>query len=177
MKLVYGCFILIILSMNYSSIEGRTFFVSDYGAYPDDNLDDTKEIQLAINEAIHSGSVSDIVFGYGIYAISSTIIILNATNLTIIGAGVDNTFLIGYNEVTIFSAQYCEGLKLTSFSIDYNPLPFTAGYIVDVNDKYLDLQVVSPHQTDINRQVQAILRYDPVQMRPAYGSNTYEIYQ
>ena len=163
--------------MSYSSIEGRTFFVSDYGAHPDDNLDDSNGIQLAINEAIHSGSVSDIVFGYGIYAISSTITVINATNLTIIGAGADNTFLIGYNEVSIFFAQYCEGLKLTSFSIDYNPLPFTAGYVVDVNDKYLDVQVVPPHQTDINRQVQAILRYDPVQMRPAFGLDTYEIYQ
>ena len=163
--------------MSYSSIEGRTFFVSDYGAHPDDNIDDTDGIQLAINEAIHSGSVSDIVFGYGIYAISSTITIINATDLTIIGAGVDNTFLIGYNEVTIFAAQHCEGLKLTSFSIDYNPLPFTAGYIVDVNDKYLDVQVVPPHQTDINRQVHGILRYDPIQMRPAFGLDTYEIYQ
>ena len=163
--------------MSYSSIEGRTFFVSDYGAYPDDNIDDTNGIQLAINEAIHSGSVSDIVFGYGIYAISSTIEVINATNLTIIGAGADNTFLIGYNEVIIFLAQYCKGLKLTSFSIDYNPLPFTAGYVVDVNDKYLDVQVVPPHQTDINRQVQTILRYDPVQMRPAFGLDTYEIYQ
>ena len=163
--------------MNYSSIEGRTFFVSDYGAHPDDNIDDTHGIQLAINEAIHSGSVSDIVFGYGIYAISSTITVINATNLTIIGAGVDNTFLIGYNEIGIFLAKYCEGLKLTSFSIDNNPLPFTAGYVVDVNDKYLDVQVVPPHQTDINRQVHAILRYDPVQMRPAFGSDTYEIYQ
>ena len=163
--------------MSYPSIEGKTFFVSDYGAHPDDNIDDTDGIQLAINEAIHSESVSDIVFGYGIYAISSTIVIINATNLTIIGAGVDNTFLIGYNEVTIFSAQYSEGLKLTSFSIDYNPLPFTAGYIVDVSDKYLDVQVVPPHQTDINRQVQAILRYDPIQMRPAFGLDTYEIYQ
>ena len=177
MKLVYGWFILIILSMKYPSIEGKTFFVSDYGAYPDDDLDDTNGIQLAINEAINYGLVSDIVFGYGIYAISSTILISNATNLTITGQGIDQTFLIGYNQVSIFSAQYCQGLKLTSFSIDYNPLPFTAGYVVNVNDKYLDVQVVPPHQTDIDRQVQAILRYDPVQMRPAFGPNTYEIYQ
>jgi hypothetical protein len=177
MKLVYGWFILLILSMMYSSTEGRIFYVSDYGAYPDDNLDDTNGIQLAINEAINSGSVSDIIFGYGIYGISSTILISNATDFTITGEGIDKTFLIGYNEVTIFSAQYCQGLKLTSFSIDYNPLPFTAGYVVDVNDTYLDVQVVPPHQADIDRQVQAILRYDPVQMRPAFGPNTYEIYQ
>jgi hypothetical protein len=163
--------------MIYSSIEGKTFFVSDYGAYPDDDLDDTNGIQLAINEAIKYGLVSDIIFGYGIYAISSTISISNATNLTIKGEGIDQTFLIGYNQIAIFYILYCQGLTLTSFSIDYNPLPFTAGYVVNVDDKYLDVQVVPPHQTDIDRQVQAILRYDPVHMRPAFGPNTYEIYQ
>jgi hypothetical protein len=163
--------------MKYSSVEGKTFLVSDYGAYPDDDLDDAIAIQSAINDAINYGLVSDIVFGYGIYAISSSISIYNATNLTIIGQGIDQTFLIGYNEIAIFFVQYCQGIKLTSFSIDYDPFPFTAGYVVDVNDQYLDVQIVPPHQTDVGRQVQAILRYDPVQMRPAFGPDTYEMSQ
>ena len=70
MKSIYGLFLLTIFSIKYSSIGGKTFFVSGYGAYPHDNID---------------GAVNDIVFGYGIYTISSTIIISNATNLTIIG--------------------------------------------------------------------------------------------
>jgi hypothetical protein len=177
MKLSYGWFVLIFLSMKYQSIRGKIFFVSDYGAYPDDDIDDTNAIQLAINQAISDGLESEIVFGYGIYAISSTIFIFNANNLTIMGQGIDQTFLIGYNPVSIFSAHSCQGLKLTLFSIDFNPLPFTAGYVVDVNDKYLDVQIVSPHQTDIDRRVQGLLRYDPVHMRPAFGPNTYEIYQ
>ncbi|CAF4072671.1 unnamed protein product [Adineta steineri] len=177
MKLIYSWFVLIILSINFVSIRGKTFFVSDYNAYPNDDLDDTHGIQLAINEAIKYGLVSDIIFGYGVYTISSTIAISNAINLTITGQGMDETFLIGSYQITIFTAYSCQGLKLTSFSIDYNPLPFTAGYIVDVNDKYLDLQVVPPHQTDIDRKIGTILRYDPIQKRPAFGSNTYEIYQ
>jgi hypothetical protein len=163
--------------MKFHSIGGKMFFVSDYGAYPDDDLDDTNGIQSAITDAIKYGLDSEVDFGYGIYAISSTISILNATNLTIKGQGIDQTFLIGYNQITIFYFQYCEGLELTSFSIDYNPLPFTAGYVVNVNDNYLDVQVVPPHQTDVDRQVKGILRYDPMQMRPAFGPNTYEIYQ
>ena len=163
--------------MRYSSSEGKTFFVADYGASPDDGFDDTMAIQLAINEAIKYGSVSDIVFGNGIYTISSTISILNSTDLTIKGQGIDQTFLIGTNSSTIFLIQSCQGIKLTSFSIDYNPLPFTAGYVINVDQKYIDVEVVSPHQTDAGRQVQAILRYDPVEMRPAFGPHTYEIYQ
>jgi len=151
-----------LISILYSYATGLTFSVSNYGAYPNDNLDDTNGIQSAINDAIKYGLYNEIDFGYGTYAISSTILIFNATNLTVKGEGIDQTFLIGYNQVTIFYAQYCEGLQLTSFSIDYNPLPFTAGYVVNVGDKYLDVQVVLPHQTDVNQQVRAIRRYDPV---------------
>ncbi|CAF3647645.1 unnamed protein product [Rotaria socialis] len=177
MKFNYRWLFLIISSMNYVSSEGHTFLVSDYGVYPNDDLDDTIGIQLAVNAAIKHGFASDIIFEYGIYTITSTILIMNATDLTIRGQGADQTYLIGYNQVSMFFTQYCQALTLTSFSIDYNPLPFTAGYVVNVDDKYLDIKVVPPHQADINRQVQAILRYDPIEMRPAFGPNTYEIYQ
>ena len=79
--------------------------------------------------------------------------------------------------MSIFFVQYCQGLTISSLSIDFDPFPFTAGYVVNVNDTYLDVQVQPPHRTDIGRQVQAILRYDPIEMRPAFGPNTYEIYQ
>ena len=177
MNLVYECFVLMILSLEYSSIEGKTFFVSDFGAHPNDDFDDTNAIQLAVNEAINYGLTSDIVFGDGIYSISSTIFIRNTTNLTIMGQGIDQTSLIGTSPVAIFSAYFCQGLKLTLFSIDYDPLPFTAGYVVEVNEKYLDIQIVPPHRADIGRQVHGFYRYDPVQMRPAFGPNTYGVYQ
>ena len=168
---------MIITLIRYSSIEGKTFFVGHYGGFAHDHLDDTMSIQLTINEAIKSGSVSEIVFGKGIYRISSTISIFNATDLTIRGEGIDQTLLIGMNSSSIFLVEYCQRIKLSSFSIDYNPLPFTAGYVVHVDQKYIDVQVVPPHQTDVGRQIQAILRYDPVEMRPAFGRHTYEIYQ
>jgi hypothetical protein len=97
--------------------------------------------------------------------------------LTITGQGIDQTFLIGNVPTSIFTIQSCQGLTISSLSIDFDPLPFTAGYVLHVNETYLDLQVQPPHQTDLNRQVGAILRYDPMAMRPAFGPNTYEIYQ
>lgn len=177
MQFVCGWFIFIILSVRSEASRPKRFFVHDYGAYPNDGIDDSKAIQAAVNDAIEYGSVSDIHFDYGNYSITTTTFIHDATNINVIGKGIDQTFLIGNKQVSIFSAQNCQGLVFTSFSIDYDPLPFTAGYVVNVNDQFLDVQVVPPHQTDVDRQVQAILRYDPVQMRPAYGSNTYEIYQ
>ena len=174
---VYRWFILIIVLINYRSIEGKTFFVSDYGAYPNDNLDDTNAIQRAIDEAAKDRMPREIAFGPGIYTIFATIFITNASDLTVRGAGIDQTFLIAYNQVAILHLLYSERLTLTALSIDYDPLPFTAGYVVNVNDTYIDVQVVPPHQTDVDRQIRAILRYDPVHMRPAFGPNAYEIYQ
>jgi hypothetical protein len=177
MKLISYYLLLIIFSNEYLNVISLIFPVSRYGSYPNDNLDDTKGIQLAVNEAINSGLNNSIIFGYGIYNLSSEITILNATNLTIIGEGIDKTYLIGNSRSSIFLVEYCQGLTISSLSIDYDPLPFTGGYVINVNETYLDLQVELPHQTNINEQVQAILRYDPIEMRPAFGLNTYEIYQ
>lgn len=177
LKMNYVIFFLLITVRLSSIVESRIFFVSDYGAYGNDDYDDTKAIQAAIDDAIHINVTSEIDFGDGIYKISSPIIIVNATNITVKGVGMNETFLIGYEQIAIFNIRNSQRIKLTAFSIDYDPLPFTAGYVVDVNDTYLDVQIVAPHQADVGRQVQAILRYDPIQMRPAFGLNTYEISQ
>jgi hypothetical protein len=177
MKVIYQWLILMVLCTKCLSIEGATFLVSDYGAYPNDDIDDTTEIQAAVDAAIKYRLNSTISFGYGTYNLSGTIVITNATNLTITGQGMDQTLLLGNMPMSLFFAQYCNGLTIRSLSIDFDPLPFTAGYIVNVNDAYLDVQVQPPHRTDINRQVLGIHRFDQVEMRPAFGPNTYEIYQ
>jgi hypothetical protein len=159
------------------SIQGKVFFVSDYGAYPNDDIDDANSIQLAIDAAINFGINNSVIFGSGTYYLSAALTISNGTNLIITGEGIDQTWLIGTGPISIFSVKYCNGIKITSLSIDFDPLPFTAGYVVNVNNSYLDVQVQPPHQTDIDRQVHGILRYDPLHMRPAFGPNTYEIYQ
>ncbi|CAF1467412.1 unnamed protein product [Rotaria sordida] len=114
-------------------------------------------IQLAVSEAIKSGLHNSVVFGFGTYNLSSEIIVSYANNLTVIGQGIDKTFLIGNSPSSIFSIKSCQGLIITSLSIDFDPLPFTAGYVVN--------------------QVEAILRYDPIAMRPAFDPNTYDMYQ
>jgi hypothetical protein len=159
------------------SIQRQPFYVSNFGAYPNDTIDDAKAIQLAVNIAINSGLNSTIIFGYGTYNLASTINITNATNLTITGQGMDQTLLIGNAPIIIFFAEYCNGLTIRSLSVDFNPLPFTAGYVVNVNNTYLDVQVQLLHRTDIHRQVHSIFRYDPIEMRPAYGSKAYQIFQ
>ncbi|CAF5081905.1 unnamed protein product [Rotaria sp. Silwood1] len=80
-----------------------------FDAYPKDNIDDSNEIQLVIYEAISYGLNVTIAFGFGI----------------------DQTLLIGTSIMSIFYAQYFNGLKITSLSIDFDPLSFTTGYVVN----------------------------------------------
>ena len=176
--LILTWFILIGLTRRcLSSIQRTIFHVSNFGAYPNDNIDDTNGIQSAINTVISSGLNSTIIFGYGTYNLSATINITNATNLIITGQGMDQTLLVGNNPLSTFSALYCQGLIIRSLSIDFDPFPFTAGYVVNTSDTYLDVRVQSPHRPDINRKVVSFFRYDPIEMRPAYGSQAYQIFQ
>jgi hypothetical protein len=177
MTCIYGWFTLIILLMKCTYIIGAIFPVSKYGAYSNDNIDDSNAIQLTIDAAISYGLNSTVIFGAGIYNLSSTITIRNATNLTVTGQGMDKTFLVGNFPIQILLVEYCQGTTISSLSIDFDPLPFTAGYVVNVNDTFIDVQVKPPHRADIGQQIDAILRYDPRQMRPAFGPNTYELYR
>ncbi|UJR12269.1 hypothetical protein I4U23_016446 [Adineta vaga] len=174
---IFNWLTFISLCIKCLSIRGEIFYVSTFGAFSDDNIDDTTGIQLTIKTAINYGPNNIVIFGFGIYNLSSSIIISNATNLTVQGQGIDQTFLIGNLPLEIFSVQNCEELTISLLSIDFDPLPFTAGYIVNVNDTYIDVKIQPPHRADVDKQIRSILRYDPVHMRPAFGQNTYEIYQ
>ena len=165
-----------VLSVLFFVVEAKVFSVSDYGAYPNDNIEDSDGIQMAVNSAISDGFSSTISFGTGTYSLSSTINITNVTNLTITGQGTDQTFLIGTVPMTMFIAQFGQGLTIRSLSIDFDPLPFTGGYVVNVSDAFIDIQIQPPHQIDVAYQVGSLLRYDPVEMRPAFGPNTYVYY-
>jgi hypothetical protein len=176
MVLTSNWLIIIVLLIKCLLIQGKTFHVSNFGAYPNDDIDDTREIQSAINTAINYGLNSTIVFGYGTYNLSAPITIINATNLTIQGQGIDQTFLIGNVPITIFWVVFGTGVTIRSLSIDFDPLSFTAGYVVNVNDAYIDVRVQPPHRADVGRQIKFIIRYDLVEMRPAFGPNTYAFY-
>jgi hypothetical protein len=170
--------VIILLSVTIQNSRQMTFSVSTYGGYPNDNLDDTYSIQLATNAAIQNGPNNLVLFQSGQYDLNATIGIYGSINLTISGAGISDTLLLGHSPTQIFACGGGSMLTLTSFSIDYYPLAFTAGYVVNVSSTTsMDVQIVAPHSVDIGGQVQAILRYDTTLRRPAIGLQTYEIYQ
>ena len=174
---MHGYCILFITLIQCFNLEGLTFDVTTYGAYPNDGIDDSNATQIAIHLASTNGSNNIVLFQSGTYDFSSLVYIYSAVNLTVMGQGMQQTLLLGHAPTTIFVMMNCQRLTIGSFAIDFNPLPFTAGYVVNVASSYLDMQVVSPHQPDVGQTVRTILRYDPILMRPAIGSAAYEIYQ
>lgn len=171
------CVLFIYIWALSSSVDGSIFHVSNFGAYSNDTIDDTKAIQSAVDTAISHGVNNTIILGNGTYYLLSTIEIYNATNLTIQGQGMNQTLLIGTTARSIFYGEYCHGLTISSLSIEYYPYPFTAGYLIAVNNTYLDVKIEPPHQPDADRQVVSLFRFDPVAMRPAFGLSAYQFYQ
>jgi len=51
----------------------------------------------------------------------------------------DQTLLVSNIPITIFIAQSGKGLTISSLLIDFDPLPFKGGYVVQVNDTYIDV--------------------------------------
>lgn len=103
LKLILYLLVLIEIS---SKLDARIFNVSDYGAFPNDDLDDSNGIPNATVAAIADGSNNILQFDLGKYLLSRTISILNGTNLTIHGQGKDETLLVGTEGKVLF--VYCQ---------------------------------------------------------------------
>jgi hypothetical protein len=177
MGFLHKFYIIFIISIQFLDLDGRVYNVSTYGGYPNDNNDDTSAVQHAINAAIYNGANNVVQFQAGTYDLTSTLSIYAANGLTVMGQCTQQTLLLVHSQIALFTVTSSQQVTFISFAIDFMPLPFTAGYVVNVQSSYLDVQVVSPQLADVGLTVGAILRYDTTLMRPAIGPRTYEIYQ
>lgn len=173
--------IAVVLLLVFSdTANGREFSVLSFGAIPNDGVDDTRSVQAAVDAAIAAGPDHAVVFPPGMFNISATIELNNAVGLIMSGAGQDyysGTLLVGLMTSSMFAVGNCNSSTITGFVVDYWPLPFVGGYIVDITDSYMDVKAVAPHTAEAGYQAGTILRYDPTIMRPARGPRTYELYQ
>jgi len=114
----------------------KTIDVSDFGARPDDNQDDTQAIQAAFDAAKTCGVPCKVQFSKGTYRISK------ATSRGVQGRsfsldGLKDTVIDGAGALLlqtdptqgIFYFKKCERLIVRDLFIDYDPLPFTQGTI------------------------------------------------
>ena len=150
------------------------FQVSSYGAVPDDGLDDYSAIQSALDAAVGSGYSSTLVqLDAGSYNLSACLLIHGANGLTFSGVSAAMTTLVG-NAMTCAVEYYTStNIVLQQFTVDFYPLPFTAGVVSAVTSSSFDLTIVPPHPvmgmagiTTVND----VILYDEVNQRLPLGA-------
>jgi parallel beta-helix repeat protein len=148
--------------------------VRDFGAVPDDKKDDTQAILSAIN-ACKNKKNSKLVFEFGTYDIygsqkderanfEAAIEIKNISNLTIEGNGSE---FIGHDYSTMFHFNGCRNISITNLTVDWDPLPYTQGKVVQVDTNYIDIEVAAPFIAKQGLHTEAILGYDMEKHRMA----------
>ncbi|MBZ2196279.1 right-handed parallel beta-helix repeat-containing protein [Occultella gossypii] len=124
--------------------------VRDFGAVPDDGIDDTVAIRTALAAAIASGRPTTVLFDSGTYQLTpdpdggASLPITGAVGLTLVGAvgadGRPTTRLVGglplANDIapaTQFTLTDCQGLTMKNFVLDYSPRATSSGEVVSVD--------------------------------------------
>ncbi len=125
-------------------------YVADFGAIPNDNIDDTIGIQKALNscrEIAGKNKAVKLIFSKGLYDLHTNtnkthLLNLNkANNILIEGNGAE--IIIHDPLKGFFSILNSKNIIVKNLYIDYNPLPFTQGKIVgiDQRNKSFDLKI------------------------------------
>ena len=107
------------------------------------------------------------------HQVTAAVLATNLEHVTIDGGGATLTSL----DAGLFIFRDCRQLRLRHFTIDAEPLPYTAGRVVErlPGEHAFDIQPVVPLQPIPGRPVRAILAYDPERHRLA--ENGWELYQ
>ncbi len=148
--------------------------VADFGAIPNDGINDTPAIVAAI-EACKNRKGTKLVFAPGRYDINAeakpqgrrrqpSLKIENINNMTIEGNGAE---LIGCDYSTMFHFSRCRNIAINNLTVDWDPVPFTQGKVVAVNSSYVDIEVVAPFTAQAGRRTEGLLGYDPHLQRMA----------
>lgn len=162
-------FVLLIIIILFGNCTGQPMEikVGDFGVMPDDGKDDIPAIISAIEICRNQKNVK-LVFEFGSYDICGSkkdengnfkpsLDIKNITNLTIEG---NNAEFIGHDLSTMFYFTECKNLTITDLSIDWDPLPFTHGKIVGVDNDHIDIEVAAPFIAQLGRRTEGLLGYD-----------------
>jgi len=148
--------------------------VSDFGAVANDGKDDAPAILKAI-EACKDKKNTRLVFEFGAYDIygsqknekgnfKPSLDIKDVSNMTIEGNGAE---LIGHDYSTMFHFTNCHNITINNLSVDWNPLPYTQGKVVNITNDFMDIEVVAPFIAKAGLRTEAFLGYDMEKRRMA----------
>lgn len=96
----------------------------------------------------------------------------NVKRVTLDGQG---AVLVGQDIAGLFRFEECEAVAVRNVTVDWHPLPHTAGRVVAQlpAEHAFDMQPLIPPDPPSGRIVQAIIAYDPAMRRMGHG----EVYQ
>lgn len=165
LELISGLHVLVlnapgVQSQQFALGEGRkSFNVDEFGAKPDGITDSTPAIQAAIDKLQSLRGGYELIFSEGTYKLScenvwpsdgwtlptaSCFRIVNARGVKFRGQGATKTnFKIMNPNVGFLTVIGSEDIVVSSFSVDYDPLPFTQGRMISKNTTfgYFDLEL------------------------------------
>jgi len=116
----------------------KEFHVRDFGAIADDRFPDTEAIQSAIEAAIRSQVPARVVFDRGVYRLNfpggrDALRIEDASDLIIDGRGCE--FVLMEPDKQLIGLRNSKRIILKDFSVDFEVLPHTQGWITAVDRK------------------------------------------
>ncbi len=167
------CFTMGAAAVNEDAImEQRTVIdVTDFGAVPDNDEDDTLAVTKAIQKA-HEVSNPVLFFPKGTYHFAEganpehphrLFHFRGIENLTIDG---DGSLLMFDGLVAPFHMAECSNLLIKNIYIDWVRPPFSSGEIIATGDKYFDVRVFEAYPVKGGEPVQAFQDFDPATRLP-----------
>lgn len=128
--------------------EAKTLSVADFGAVPDDGLDDGPAVRKALQEARRVAKPT-VFFPPGRYDFeqpadgeAAILEVNDYPTLTIIG---EEAELVGKGLKPLMSSRRCRELTVRGLRVDWDPLPFTVGKVIASDDKSCDIEIAAGH--------------------------------
>ena len=172
MKFILLIFFVTVTVFSSCSKSTEEIRVADFGAIPNDTKDDTPSILSAI-EACKNKKNYKLVFEPGRYDIYGSkkdergnwdpaIVINDISNLTFEGNGSE---FIGHDYSTMFHFTGCRNISITNLTVDWDPLPYTQGKVMQVDSNSIDIEVIAPFVAQQGLHTEAIIGYDTENQR------------
>ena len=138
----------------------RTVSVTDHGADPAGNTDSTLAIGNAATRLVQEGA-QVLLFPHGRYRLDSAehvaIPLHDYQSFEVAGSG--STLLMKKDSV-VLSVNQCANVTIRDLSVEWNPLPYTQGVVVNAESGWFDLRIDPGFPLPTNVTILAVESYD-----------------